>query len=206
VPESSRPALVELLRRHRVSVISDETLRPLWLGDARQPPALSRYRGVISLGSLSKTVWGGLRVGWIRATQDISRRLQQHPAAGLLAPSAFDELLAVEILDDLAAIVGRRRRLLRLSLDALAASLGDVSHDVAWQIPTGGMTAWLELLHTESAVVTTAARRLGLLLIPGSMFTADGFDRRHLRLPFTATPSQLASAVSLLRQAIDASC
>ncbi|MBA2532016.1 MAG: PLP-dependent aminotransferase family protein [Nocardioidaceae bacterium] len=202
VPDSSRSAMIELLRRHQVSVISDETLRPLWLGDVGQPPALSRHRGVISLGSLSKTVWGGLRVGWIRATQDISRRLQQHPAAALLAPSAFDELLAIEILDDLAAIVRRRRRLLRLSLDALQTSLDGLRDEIAWHPPTGGMTAWLDLRHTEAAVVTTAARRLGLLVIPGAMFTADGLDRRHLRLPFTATPAQLASAVDLLSQAM----
>jgi len=202
LPGPSRLPLVELLRRHRVTAISDETLRPLWLSDTAQPAALSRHRAVISLGSLSKTVWGGLRVGWIRSSQEVTRRLQQHPASALLAPSAFDELLATEILDDLASIVRRRRRLLRLSLDTLRGSLAGASDEIAWDPPTGGMTAWLELRHVESAAVATAARRLGLLISPGTVFTPDSLDRRHVRLAFTTTPAQLDKAVELLTQAV----
>lgn len=199
-----RPLLIDLLRRLGVTLICDETLRPLWFIDLAQPPALGRHRGVVSIGSFSKTVWGGLRVGWVRAPQDLTRRLHALPSATMLAPSAFDELLAAEILDDLAAILQRRRRILQANLSTLQTSLGAVD-GISWDPPTGGMTAWVELLHADAVSVVVAARRLGLLLTPGGVFTPDNSDRRHLRLPFTPSPGQLVAASQLLDQSIRAS-
>ena len=201
IPSARRPEIVELLRRSGVSLICDETLRPLWFSESPQPAALSGQRGVISLGSLSKTVWGGLRVGWVRAPRELTRRLHRLPAASFLAPSAFDELLAAEILSDLAAIVDRRRRILRANLETLRSAIDRVS-DVAWHPPSGGMTAWLQLTDADAAGVVSAADRLGLLLTPGALFTPDSFDRRHLRIPFTPSPAQLVSAIGLLERAI----
>lgn len=203
LPEAARPALIDLVRRHDVTLICDETLRPLWLRDAAQPPALSGHRGVISIGSLSKTVWGGLRVGWVRSSQATTRRLQAHPAATFLAPSALDELLAAEMLADLPSIVQRRRRILRDNLATLTDCLARVE-GVTWQRPSGGMTAWVELTRDDSAAVVAAAAGLGLLVTAGAVFTPDGGDRRHLRVPFTSGPGQLAAAVRLLEQAIAA--
>lgn len=203
-PAPDRPALIDLVRRHGVTLICDETLRPLWLRDSTQPPALSGQHGVISIGSLSKTVWGGLRVGWVRASQAITRTLHGLAAASFLAPSALDELLATEMLDDLAAIIERRRRILRDNLATLTDRLARLS-DIAWEPPSGGMTAWVELTRDDAAAVASAARRLGLLVAPGAAFTPDRRDRRHLRIPFTSPPAQLVTAVGLLDQAMVAS-
>lgn len=198
-----RPAVVELLRRQEVTLVSDETLRPLWFGAGTQPAALSRHPGVVSLGSLSKTVWGGLRVGWVRASQDFTGRLHRLPSAAVVAPGALDELLAGEILADLVDIVERRRRILDGNLATLAAGLSGL-RDVAWERPSGGMTAWLELQHADAHRVAAQSRRLGLLVSPGDLYTPDGNDRRHLRIPFTSSPAQLAAAVAILDQAVAA--
>jgi len=204
IAAARRSELVELLRRNRVTLIVDETLRPLWFEDSPQPPALGRHPGVVSINSLSKTVWGGLRLGWVRASQELTRRLHRLPSASFLAPSALDELLAAEILDELAAIVQRRRRILHDNLGTLSDAV-DAIEEVAWHPPSGGMTAWLELTRDDSGAVASTASERGLLLTPGAVFTPDNSDRRHLRVPFTPPPGQLVSAVALLREAMVAS-
>lgn len=201
LPAERRVAAVAEIQRSGAIVISDETLRPLWLADARQPPAISALPRVIGIGSLSKTVWGGLRVGWIRSSRLLRRRLVAGAPPGLISPGALDELLAIELADRLDEIADRRRSLLRHNLTGLEAALSTLP-DVAWSTPTGGMTLWLELLAHRPRQVVTAARRAGLLLSHGELFTPDQASRRHLRLPFTASTETLTLAVDRLREAM----
>lgn len=199
MPSSRRAGLVDLARRHKIPLITDDTLRPLWLGESEQPPPLSRRRGVISVGSFAKSVWGGLLVGWVRASQGLTRAIQASSHAFMLRPSATDELLAMAVLDHFDTIVARRRRLLRTNLDALTAALADVP-GVTWHQPTGGMTLWLDLGPCDAHEVATAAATHGLLIAPGDSCTSDASARNHLRFPYTAAPDQLRGAVAVLAE------
>ncbi len=201
MPSDRRAAAVEEIRRSGAVLVSDETLRPLWLADGAQPAPLSGLAGVVGIGSLSKTVWGGLRVGWIRSSRMLRRRIVAGAPAGLVSPGALDELLALELGPSLDGIAERRRSLLRANLTGLESTLGAVP-GVAWSTPTGGMTLWLELLRHRPRQLTAAARRHGLLLSHGELFTPDQAARQHIRLPYTASTDTLTLAVERLHAAM----
>lgn len=197
LPDDRRAEVVETVRRAGAVLISDETLRPLWLDAKQQPAPLSGYPRTISVGSLSKTVWGGLRVGWVRTGRQQRRRINASAQLSITSPSALDDLLAGVIVGGLDAIVRRRRTRLRSNLAALDSALHRLG-GVRWTTPTGGMTLWLELPEHNARRVVVAAREVNLLLSPGHLFMPDGAGRRHLRIPFTAPPQTLTTVVDRL--------
>ena len=201
LPAHRRAAVIEIATRYGAVLISDETLRPLWLSSDDQPDPLSRHPRTVSVGSLSKTVWGGLRVGWVRTGRQLRRRINTSAQLSLTSPSALDDLLAQAILDRLDRVVARRKARLRTNLAALETGLRTLD-GVAWSTPTGGMTLWLELTEVRSRRVLELARAQGLFLGAGDLFTPDRTDRRHVRIPFTAPPETLRLVVARLGDAL----
>jgi DNA-binding transcriptional MocR family regulator len=201
LPADRRQAVVEIARRYGAALISDETMRPLWLANGKQAEPLSRYPRTVSVGSLSKTVWGGLRVGWVRTGKQLRRRINSAAQLSVASPSALDDLLAQAIVPKLDKVIGRRRTRLRANLNALETGLRTLG-GVAWSTPTGGMTLWLELTETRARRVLDAARERSLLLGAGDLFTPDATDRRHIRIPFTAPPATLRLVVARLGESL----
>ena len=201
LPADRRTTVVEIAHRYGAALISDETMRPLWLAGGEQAEPLSRYPRTVSVGSLSKTVWGGLRVGWVRTGKQLRRRINTAAQLSVVSPSALDDLLAQAIVQKLEEVISRRRTRLRANLAALEAGLQTLS-GVAWPTPTGGMTLWLELTETRTRRVLEKAREQRLLLGAGDLFTPDGTDRRHIRIPFTAPPATLRLVVARLSEAL----
>ncbi|WP_137843414.1 PLP-dependent aminotransferase family protein [Microbacterium sp. 2FI] len=155
---------------------------------------------VIRLGSLGKTVWGGLRVGWIRADADLIRRLVAARPAHDLGTPEFEQAVATALLADSERIVAQRSTLLREGRDALTAALA--TELPAWSVPVarGGVSLWIELDAALSSALVMDVRSRGVLLSAGPRFSVDGGHDRHLRIPFTATPGELRRAASLLAQ------
>jgi DNA-binding transcriptional MocR family regulator len=186
-----------------LTVIADETMRDL---DLRTPPGSEPHLagpGVIQIGSASKTVWSGLRVGWIRAGADLVRDLRGNPLQAQLSPPPLEQLIACELLGDgLDEVLTDRRTRLRAQRDHLAALLADTgwTHDLA----DGGLSLWLHLgTDTKATDLAARAARRGLALTPGPLFAADRATlAHHLRLPSTATPDVLTRAVRLLRESL----
>ncbi|WP_259294278.1 aminotransferase class I/II-fold pyridoxal phosphate-dependent enzyme [Streptomyces resistomycificus] len=182
-------------------MIADETMRDLDLrirpGDE---PHLAGPR-VIQIGSASKTLWSGLRVGWIRAREDLVRELRRNPLQAQLSPPPLEQVIAADLLGDgLDAVLKDRRARLRVQRDHLAALLTGTGW--TYTVPDGGLSLWLRLGATGTAqdLAARAARR-GLALTPGPLFAPDRTTlTHHLRLPYTATPEVLTRAVALLRQ------
>lgn len=197
LPGDRRSEVVSEVLRTGALLVSDETLRPLWLGGDPQAAPLSAHPEVVGIGSLSKTVWGGLRVGWIRSSGLLRRRVLESAPPGLLSPGAVDELLAGELLGLAGPVTDRRRGRLRANLAGLEEALATLP-DVAWTTPTGGMTLWLELLADRPRQLVDRAREAGLLLSHAELFTPDQASRQHLRIPFTAPADTLAGAVARL--------
>ena len=184
-------------------VIADETMRPLHLtGDTTASLAAADHR-VIVVSSLSKTVWGGLHVGWIRAPAGITRQLRSAAAAMSAGPSALDQITAAQLLPSIDSVIQRRNRLLTENLRHLEHRLRGIGQDrFRWHSPVGGVTLWLDLHPRSSHEVVRECARLGVLLEPAATYAADGRDDRHLRIPFTVPPLALDRVAEALTQVL----
>lgn len=156
--------------------------------------------GVVRIGSLGKTVWGGLRVGWIRADSDLVRRLVAARPAHDLGTPEFEQAVATTLLKDFGAVVAQRSTLLREGRDALVTALARRLPE--WSVPHvhGGLSLWIELDAALSPALVMDVRSRGLLLSAGPRFAVDGGHERHLRVPFTAPVDELERAVVLLAE------
>ncbi len=194
----TRNELATLAAGTGVTVIANETPRDL---DLRLPPEPApRIPGAVTIGSLSKTVWGGLRIGWIRGPGRLIRELLLNPLCVVCAPPPMEQLIACGLLPRLELLIAQRASELRRQRDHLAAALGGNS---AWTftLPPGGLWLWLRLSGVSGDELATRAAASGLALIPGSRFTQDGTHRGWLRLPYTAPLETLDKAAALLHEA-----
>lgn len=155
---------------------------------------------LVRIGSLGKTVWGGLRVGWVRAEEDIVRRLVAARSVHDLGTPEFEQSVATSLLAQFPQIVRQRSELLRAGRDAVSSALAEQLPE--WHVPRahGGVSLWIELDAPLSSALVMDVRARGLLLSAGSRFSVDGGHDRHLRVPFTAPPDELARAVDILAE------
>ena len=181
-----------------VTVIANETMRDI---DLREPPAPApRIRSAITVGSLSKSIWAGLRIGWIRAPARLIRELLLNPLYPVCSAPPMEQLITCELLPQLDHLLRQRTRELRSQRDHLAAGL---RQDSAWSFttPPGGLWLWLHLAQTSGDALAAQAAAAGLAVLPGSTFSPDGTPGNYLRVPFTAPSGTLDKAAGLLRDA-----
>ncbi|HEY7263759.1 MAG TPA: PLP-dependent aminotransferase family protein [Trebonia sp.] len=205
LPADARDAVIALARRHPdVTFIDDLTLADLPLSDAGAPPPLAALApgapNIVTVGSLSKLYWGGLRVGWARAPAGIAERLAAAKAATDLGSTAYQQgLVAALVSGQHDEIVKWRGDWLRPRYDAIAAALRSALPDWAWTQPSGGLTIWARLPGgLDSGAFAQAALRRGVGVVPGRLLSAADGARSHLRLAFVLPPDRLASAVTTL--------
>jgi DNA-binding transcriptional MocR family regulator len=200
--DEGRARLGTLLRRTRTVAVADETLVELDLdGDPPAGPApLAGFAPdqVITIGSASKSHWGGLRIGWVRAPLDMVDRIVGVRATMDLGAPVFEQLVLAELLADPEPILRERRAELARRRDLLLAELA--IHCPHWIVrrPAGGLVTWCELDEPVATRLAVAAEAQGLRLVPGSRFGVDGGWERWLRVPFTLPPATLADAVARL--------
>jgi DNA-binding transcriptional MocR family regulator len=198
----ARRRVIGGLERAGTLVVIDETFVELDLDDVALPlPAASFGAGrTVTIGSLSKSVWGGLRVGWVRADPVLIHRMATARAASDMASPLFEQLVARYALERLDEILDERRELIRVRRAALARALDE--HLPAWRytLPPGGLYLWVELPEPISTSLSLEAARHMLRITPGPRFGAAGVLERHLRLPFTLAPDQLERGVEILAE------
>lgn len=178
-------------------LIVDETTADLAIEPVAGRPAF-QAEPVIRVGSLGKTAWGGLRIGWIRADADlVARLIAARPSRDLGTPE-FEQAVAVRVLERLPEVLAQRAQVLREGRDALVVALQSALP--AWRVPQveGGVALWVELDAPLSSGLVLAARAEGVYLSSGSRFAVDGTHDRHLRIPFTAPAPELRRAVDVL--------
>jgi DNA-binding transcriptional MocR family regulator len=198
---AGREQLAGALRRAGTTAVVDETFAELWL-DAPAPPPLAAFGdGHVSVGSLSKTSWGGLRIGWIRAEAEVVRRLTAVAVRSTMAGPVVEQLAACALLDGFQEAIEELRPQLRERRAALIDELR--ARLPAWRVPepAGGLVLWCGLPSARSRALVAAAEAHGLRLAAGPLFgTGHALDDR-LRLPYTHPPEVLRAAVTLLAQA-----
>lgn len=200
-----RERLGGLLARTRTPVLIDESLVELdYQGDpVGGPPPLAAFAGDLSLtmGSAAKSHWGGLRLGWIRASVDLLDRLLSSRVAVDLGAPAFEQLVLASLLESDKPLA-RRREDFRHQRDVLAQALGEHCPDWTFNLPDGGLSLWCRLPNPMSTRIAVSAANHGVQLAPGSRFGVHGGLERWLRVPFTLPPDQLVEAARRLGAAV----
>jgi DNA-binding transcriptional MocR family regulator len=201
LPAGDRARIVALARASRTPLVIDETIAGLHLGAA--PPASVATHDldaetVITLGSMSKAFWAGLRIGWVRATPALVARLAAARAALDISSPVLEQLVAVELLADAPAILARQREGARERRDALVAALRRELPEWRFTVPAGGLSLWVELDAPRSTALAAIADRYGLRVAAGPRFGVDGAFERFLRLPYSLPGPVLEDAVSRL--------
>lgn len=179
-------------------LLVDETTGELAIDAHAVTPVAFADVPVVRIGSLGKTVWGGLRVGWIRAEPTLIRRLVSARPSRELGTPEFEQAVSVRLLRRMPEVLAQRALLLREGRDALVDALNAAVP--AWNVPdvAGGVSVWVELDAPLSSGLVMAARSRGLHLSAGPRFSPDGGHERHLRIPFTARPDDLRRATAIL--------
>ncbi|WP_406048973.1 PLP-dependent aminotransferase family protein [Kribbella sp. NBC_00889] len=183
-----------------VPLIEDEVPADLGFpGEPRLKPLAAYSDAVISVGSLSKSIWGGLRIGWVRAPAPLITRLARVRAVHDLGGNVPTQLAAAHLvtqLDDLGLA-----RELETRHDHLHALLAE--HLPTWHVPPvrGGQTLWARLPHGDGNSFAQSALRHGLAILPGAGLDVTGAADPYLRLHFRACPTDLTEAVHRLTKA-----
>jgi DNA-binding transcriptional MocR family regulator len=196
-----RERLVGAAHAAGTDLVIDESFVDLPLDGTELPPPVAtfdRHSRVISIGGMSKPYWGGLRIGWVRASAPQVQRLAAARVGIDMASPVLDQLVAVHLLADAPAIVAARRTQLAAQRDALVDALAERLPDWRVTAPRGGVTLWAELDGPVSSALARAAEEVGVRLAPGPRFGLDGTLERFLRLPFTLPAADLVEAVGRL--------
>ncbi|WP_082517929.1 MULTISPECIES: aminotransferase-like domain-containing protein [unclassified Rhodococcus (in: high G+C Gram-positive bacteria)] len=206
MPQDARRRLAATLHRHGVVTLVDEVSVDLNLdGDDDIEPfgAPLPDRACITVGSMSKTVWGGLRVGWLRADPAHLSRVAATYARRQLSVSMMDQYTAIELMGEHDAVVAHRREQLRRSRDAAMAAVTRSLPGWTFHRPRGGLSLWCTLPEgLRSTDLVESARGRGLLLAPGSRFgTGYAFDENQ-RIPFSRSPGEIDDAVAVLAELV----
>ena len=198
--------VAELAARSRVPVVEDLALRRLLLGDRRPLPAPIAAHApetVISIGSVSKVLWAGLRIGWIRAPHPVVERLTRLKIAADMGTSVLSQHLAARLLPSIDEATEERRRHLVTGYEALSASLEEHLPEWTWDPPRGGCTLWVRLPSGDARAFGQVAQRCGVNVVPGQVLSAEGGHGDRLRLPFVYEPPVIAEAVRRMAVAWD---
>jgi DNA-binding transcriptional MocR family regulator len=185
-----------------VPLIDDEVLADLGFPGADPPPPLAAYGdSVFSVGSLSKVVWGGLRIGWVRAPVPVIARLARLRAVHDLGGNIPAQLAAASLMPHLGAMCRRRATERKTRHDHLRAELA--RQLPGWDAPPvpGGQTLWVRLPRGDGASFAQTALRHGVAVLPGSGLDPSGKSDDYLRIHFMFGPAGLSEAVRRLARA-----
>ncbi len=216
--EARRAALVNCAAAQGLPLLEDNPYGDLWF-DTPPPLGLTARNpdGCIYLGSFSKVLAPGLRLGFVVAPKAVYPKLLQAKQAADLHSPGFNQRIVSEVMKNgfLDRHVPTIRALYKAQRDAMLEALSrelparpgqSADERVVWNTPAGGMFLWARLPRGMSAVeLLPKAVEQGVAFVPGAPFYADHGDPRTLRLSFV-TPSveEIRRGVAALAQAIQA--
>jgi DNA-binding transcriptional MocR family regulator len=198
----SRQRVADAFTRAGTVAIIDESMVELALDGQPMPAPFACYSpDAISVGSLSKPFWGGIRIGWIRAPHTRMDDLLRSRLSLDLGAPVLEQLVGTELIGNQADLIEHRRNALRSSRDAGLAALAEHLPDWKVRRPSGGLNLWCELPSAHSSDLVPYAAARDVLLAPGPSFAPDGGLDRFLRIPYTQPAHVLRDAIARLADA-----
>lgn len=203
-----RVEILEIARENGILVLEDNPYGLLYF-DGPPPHAMRSVEkeGVVYLGTFSKTLAPGFRVGWVLAPHAIREKLILANEAAVLSPSSFSQLVISEYLSsaDWQGQIATFRDVYRERRDAMLDALGEHLPKLSWTVPDGGFYVWLTLPeHLDSRSMLPRAVKALVAYTPGTAFYADGDGRSNIRLSFCyPTPEFIREGVRRLATVIN---
>ena len=205
MPTVRRQSIAAIADGGRATIIEDLSLADLTLDTGPPPPLAALSTRVVAVGSASKLLWGGLRVGWIRADEPLRSAILARKAALNLATAAIGQKLTAQLLAGAGpAWLATHRAALARRRDHLIGLLA--AHLPAWQVtpPTAGLSLWIELPLESADAFAHVAARYGVTIAAGSTACLDDHHLRYVRLSFAEQLDTLELAVQRLAAAWEA--
>jgi DNA-binding transcriptional MocR family regulator len=203
MPPARRRLLLEVAAAHGATVVDDCTLHDLAVDPAPPPlAALASGARVVTVGSLSKLFWGGLRLGWVRADPELvdaltERKLVADHGSPLVAQALGARLLAWRA----APAAARRRAEMAERLAAVAPLLDAQLPGWTWARPAGGLCLWLRMPAGDARELAAVALRAGVAVVPGPVASPEGGFADRVRIALVHDTPMLAEGVRRLGRA-----
>jgi DNA-binding transcriptional MocR family regulator len=202
-----RVEILQIARENNILVLEDNPYGLLYF-DQPAPDAMRSVEedGVIYLGTFSKTLAPGFRVGWALAPHAIREKLVLANEAAVLSPSSFTQLVISEYLStaDWKGQIDTFRGVYRERKNAMLNALDEFLPDLTWTNPHGGFYVWVTLPERldSKAMLPRAVKEL-VAYTPGTAFFADGDGRQNMRLSFCyPTPDNIRVGIRRLATVI----
>ncbi len=202
-----REALLDLASSCRIPIIEDSPYRKVRFEGELVPSlkALDREHVVMTLGTFSKLIAPGLRIGWVAAERDVIARMAQLKADGGSSPLTQRIILEFVKGGALPAHIERVQNTYRTHRDSMLAALQHWLPEASLQVPKGGYYVWLQFPNQiDTEELTKRAAHEGVIVIPGSKFFAGKTaPTNFMRLAYSyQAPKEIEEGVQRLGRAI----
>jgi len=205
---SRRLEIIEICQQNDILVLEDNPYGLLYF-DGPAPHAMRSVDqdGVVYLGTFSKTLAPGFRVGWALAPHAIREKLILANEAAVLSPSSFSQMVVSEYLEqaDWRQQIDTFRGVYRERKTAMISALEEYLPSCSWTDPNGGFYVWLTLPDEldSKAMLPRAVTEL-VAYTPGTAFFANGDGRQNIRLSFCyPTPEAIRVGVRRLATVVN---
>ncbi|HET9625155.1 MAG TPA: PLP-dependent aminotransferase family protein [Kofleriaceae bacterium] len=192
LPPARRLELVRIASEHQVAILEDDPYGELsFHGAPPKPIAAASHGNVIYLGTFSKTLAPGMRIGWVWGDTSIIRKATIAKQAADLHTATLAQRAAMALLQrfDYAGHVAHICDVYGERCQIMLNALTEHTDGCRWVTPTGGMFVWLQLpdgLNAVQLLETAIARKVAF--VPGSAFFADNVRHDFVRLNFSNQP------------------
>lgn len=197
---AGRRELAKVIADYGLLTIEDRCWADLRLHGADTTPSLAAGLDpelVLTIGTMSKLFWGGLRIGWIRSGEKRIAALSELLTAVQLGCSVSEQLSAASLIASTSAARAERRETLSQLLETAEAELRTAQPTWTWDRIDGGSTLWIDT-HDDALALSERAKRVGVRLLAGPSFSADGGQQTMIRIPIWHEREMLRTALARL--------
>ena len=208
ISEARRAAVVAAAQAIQLPIVEDNPYGDLWFDQPPPRPLASRWSdGVVYLGSFSKVLAPGLRLGYVVAPKPLLPKLLQAKQAADLHTPGFNQRLVYEVIRNgfLREHVPTIRARYKAQRDAMRAALeAHMPPGCHWRVPSGGMFFWVELpAGMDATALLPKAVARGMAYVPGAAFYAANPRHNTLRLSFvTVSPERIVQGIRALAETL----
>ncbi|MFG1999001.1 PLP-dependent aminotransferase family protein [Spirillospora sp. NPDC048911] len=200
MPAHARRAIAVAAREAGTRLVVEDTVSELG-AETPRPLAAHGTSRVITIGSMSKVCWGGLRVGWIRTTPALIDRLSRVRESLDAGNPIVQQYIATRIFESYDDLIDTRRRVLTEQRATLVNALREILPHWSFTEPAGGLVLWADIGGPDSTRLSQAAAARGVRVPAGPRFGVGGTLENYLRIPFVHPPETLVEGVRRLAQA-----